>query len=170
MQQKVPQYFTRHFFQGLFFCLQVKELCSQIATSTPLHYNLNISDNNLPGVKVGMSENHFSSPLRDTLIYRARWQVKKYAWVSFSTKLWVCVMMAKLNISHKTLTQLFGLVLTVGTPDGLNKLRFGQAEFLLCGRSIQINLGLLNSTAKQFWLDCVFCCKVKHLHKTNNRH
>lgn len=38
MQQKVPQYFTRHFFQGLFFCLQVKELCSQIATSTPLHY------------------------------------------------------------------------------------------------------------------------------------
>lgn len=56
-------------------------------------------------------------------------------------------MMAKLNISHKTSTQLSGLVLTVGTPDILNKLRFGQAEFLLCGRSIQINLGVLNSTA-----------------------
>ena len=78
--------------------------------------------------------------------------------------------MAMLSMSHETLTLWSGLVLRLGTPDGLNKLGFGQAVFLPRGNPNTVMfLRVLNSIVEQFCLDCSPCCKVKHLHRRSSK-
>lgn len=106
-----------------------------MSNTSAFQWKFNRSVNRLPGDTVGRSENHFPCSLRATLIYRGHWQAKGYAWVSFSCSLWVFRAMTTLRMSHETWTLQSGVVPTLGTPDGLNKLGFAQEVFaagLLC--------------------------------------